>query len=224
MEPAPTLDVPSHQTDLALVRGRWEVREAFRKISSILEAEDCQSARARKTDIPNSPRSTIRRAGRMLERSSIRIRSNTMGAVRLPATIPSGNPNGIRRLLLGSQDGNSRALYRSVATGIARLHSMVTNAVLCLASIGAGFVVFESRSMAASLSLAQVEMSLIGKALRASSSATTGGTSKSKNVSFAIAPAFNCPVLSRLRRDSASFRKIQSSRKSTAHRRGEASL
>lgn len=204
------------------MRGRWEVRAPFRKFSSSHEAKDCQSLHARKTGTPIPPNPIIRSdcRSRTLPHKA-RIESNLTGRGRLSATPCPDSPSGIGRLFLRSQRDDAGTLYDSTAADSGCLHSMVTNAVLCPANIGAGFVVLESLFIAAWLGSAEVEAPLVGKGPRSGSSMSPSEARKSENVAFAIDPAFDRPISRSFRWDFFEYRKIRWSRKSTVHRRGE---
>ena len=204
------------------MRGRWEVRAPFRKSSSSHEAKDCQSLHSRKTGtpIPLSPiiRSDCRSGARTLK---ARIESNLTGRRRLSATPCPDSPSRIGRLFLRSQREDASTLYGSAAADSECFHSMVTNAVLCPANIGARFMELESLFMAAWLGSAEVEASLVGKGPRSGSSISPSEARKSENVAFAIGPAFDRPVSRSFRWDFFEYRKIRWRKNSTVHRRGE---
>src|SRR5271170_3424515 len=105
-----------HLTDLAFLRGRWEVRAPFRNISSIHEAEDCQSVRARKTTVPIPLRQVAHfadRSGKTQHRAA-QIESKTMRARRSRATHPADRSGGLRPV--GSQCCNKSTTCTNAAT------------------------------------------------------------------------------------------------------------
>ena len=123
-----------------------------------------------------------------------RIESNLTGRGRPSATPCPDSPSGIGRLLLRSQRDDAGTLYGSTAADFGCPHSMVTNAVLCPANIGAGFIALESLFIAAWLGSAEVEAPLVGKGPRSGSSMSPSDARKSEIVAFAIDPAFDRPI------------------------------